>query len=72
MPEKDNDDELILRNESKISMIKGTMKTFFDDVKGDFRDMDHKLMRILFGVIGFAIAAAFWYFFLRNMMPFGG
>ena len=55
---------------SKIDTIKGIMGTFWKLTKEDWFAMDHKLVRIAAGIIGFAIAGLFWYFVLRNFMPF--
>jgi hypothetical protein len=55
---------------SKIKIVKGIMTTFWQMAKEDWKLMDHKLIRILMGVVGFVIATLFWYFFFRNITPF--
>ena len=55
---------------SKIESIKGVLKTFFWLTKEEFDSMDHKMARIAFGVIGFAVAAAFWYFVFSRFALF--
>jgi len=55
---------------SKLQAIKGVMKTFFWLINEEWSVMDHKLIRIGAGAIGFTIMALFWYFFLRNFLPF--
>lgn len=56
---------------SKAETVKGVLKTFWSMTKEDFVEMDHKVVRIASGLIGFAIAAAFWFFFFRHIVPFG-
>ena len=56
---------------SKTEAIKGTLKVFAGSTKEDWNRMDKKFYRLLFGVIGFTIMGLFWYFFLRNISPFG-
>jgi hypothetical protein len=55
---------------SKIQAIKGVLKTFVSLSKEDFQEMDHKLLRIGIGVVGFILMAIFWLLFLRNILPF--
>jgi len=55
---------------SKWQSIKGVLKTFFQMSKEDWSETDHKVLRIASGVIGFAIAAFFWFYFFRNIAPF--
>ena len=55
---------------SKVESIKGVLKTFFWLSKEEFDTMDHKMLRIAFGIVGFAVAAAFWYFVFSKFAPF--
>ena len=55
---------------SKIQTLKGVMKTFFWLVGEEWGAMDHKLIRLLAGAVGFTVMALFWYFFFRNILPF--
>jgi hypothetical protein len=55
---------------SKLSTVKGVLKTFLSGVAEDWQEMDHKLMRIAFGAVSFAAAALFWFYFLRHITPF--
>ena len=55
---------------SKVETVKGVLVTFWQLTKEDWRMLDHKLIRIIAGVVGFTIAALFWYFVIRNMLPF--
>lgn len=55
---------------SIMQTMKGITKTFLWLVSEEWNVMDHKLIRIIAGVIGFTVMALFWYFFLRNFMPF--
>ena len=55
---------------SKLQAIRGVLKTFWTITIEDWDDMDHKLLRIVAGAIGFVIMAAFWYFIFRNVGPF--
>ena len=56
---------------SKMEAVKGVLKVFAGSAKEDWNRMDKKFYRILFGVIGFVVMGLFWYFFLRNISPFG-
>ena len=56
---------------SLLKDITGVLKTFLQTSKEDWSEMDHKLVRIASGVIGFAIAAFFWFYFFRHIAPFG-
>jgi hypothetical protein len=51
-------------------IIKGTIKVMWQSAKEDWFLMDKKLMRIISYAVGLALAAAFWWFFLRGSMPF--
>ncbi|MCX6819162.1 MAG: hypothetical protein NT129_04155 [Candidatus Aenigmarchaeota archaeon] len=55
---------------SRLKTVKGIISTLWQMTKEDWNLMDHKLIRILTGVIGFAIATLFWYLFFRNITPF--
>ena len=55
---------------SKIKGLKEFLKTFWSMTKEDWSETDHKLLRIASGVVGFAIAAFFWFYFFRNIAPF--
>ncbi len=55
---------------SKIEIIKGIMKTFWILTKEDWDELDHKLLRIATGAIGFVIMALLWYYLFRNVSPF--
>ncbi len=56
---------------SKSESIRGVLKVFAGSVREDWGSMDKKFYRLLFGAIGFTAMALFWYFFLRNISPFG-
>lgn len=53
-----------------ISEIRGTLKTLWNMMTEEFDVMDHKLLRIIAGIISFLVAGAIWFFFLRNFLPF--
>ena len=55
---------------SRLKTIRGVLDTFWQLTKEEWYVMDHKLMRIATGVVGFVIAVLFWYFFFRNMSIF--
>jgi hypothetical protein len=55
---------------SKMQALKGVMKTFLWLLGEEWNSMDHKLIRVVGGAIGFVMMALFWYFFLRNFLPF--
>jgi len=55
---------------SKARSFKGFLKTFFWLSGEEWRELDHKLIRIVLGVIGFVAVALFWLFFLRSITPF--
>lgn len=54
---------------SKMHTIKGVFKMFWSMSKEDFREMDHKLLRLGVGVVGLVLIALFWLFFLSNIVP---
>ena len=56
---------------SKLSSIKGVMKTFFWLSREDWNGMDHKIPRLVFGGIAFIVMALFWLYFLRGVLPHG-
>ncbi len=56
---------------SRTDIIKGMLKVFAQSTKEDWNRMDKKFYRLLFGAIGFAVMGLFWYYFLRNITPFG-
>ena len=55
---------------SKIQTIKGILKMFWIVTKEDWDDLDHKLLRIAAGAIGFVVMALVWYFIFRKFTPF--
>lgn len=55
---------------SLFGTIRGILKTFWSMSVEDFDAMDRKLLRITVGAVGFAAAALFWFFFLKNIIPF--
>lgn len=52
-----------------IQTAKGVLKTFWSLTKEDWGEMDHKAVRVVSALIGFALVAAFWYFFFRKIAP---
>lgn len=54
----------------KTQTAKGIIKTFYWMTKEDWQQMDKKFYRLVFGVMGFAAMALFWFYFLRNIVPF--
>jgi len=55
---------------SKLQTVKGILKTFWTMTIEDWDEMDHKLLRIAAGAVGFIIMGLFWFFVLRNISPF--
>ncbi len=55
---------------SKIDMVKGTLKTLMWLVGEEWKYLDHKLIKIIAGAITFVIMGLFWFFILRNIVPF--
>ncbi len=53
----------------KLAAIKGIFRTFLSLTKEDWSETDHKLIRVASAVIGFAIVAAFWFYFFRKIAP---
>ncbi len=56
---------------SRFDDVKGVMKMLFSGAKEDWNRMDKKFYRLAFGIITFALMALFWFYFLRNLSPFG-
>ncbi len=54
----------------KLATVSGVLKMLWQHTKEDWDEMDHKLLRIAGGVVGFVLMALLWYFFFRNMGPF--
>lgn len=52
-------------------MIKKILKETFKELLEDWSETDHKLLKIITGVVSFLIAAFFWFYFFRNTSPFG-
>jgi len=46
--------------------ISGVTKVFFNLIKEDYDEMDHKFIKIILGIISFIISAAIWYFFFSR------
>ena len=55
---------------ARVETAKGILKTFWAMTLEDWDEMDHKLVRIAAGVIGFTIMGLVLYFFFRNISPF--
>jgi len=53
----------------KIDAIKGVMKILFWLTKDEWSEMDHKVVKLVFGVIGFVAMALFWFYFIRTVLP---
>ncbi|MBI2173468.1 MAG: hypothetical protein HYT73_04680 [Candidatus Aenigmarchaeota archaeon] len=64
------DDFTYDRRKSRLQSFVGFLKTLFSISREEFREMDHKLVRIGVSVATFAVMALFWLFFLRNIVPF--
>ncbi|MBI2579305.1 MAG: hypothetical protein HYW27_00200 [Candidatus Aenigmarchaeota archaeon] len=58
------------KKKSKLRHLAGFVKAFFSLSRDDFREMDHKLVRIGVSVTTFVVMALFWLFFLKNIVPF--
>lgn len=50
--------------------IKGIIKTFFWLIEEEWKEMDHKVIKIATGLVSFLIAAAFWFFVFRRFFTF--
>ncbi len=44
---------------------RGTMKIFFSMLYDDYREMDHKLLKILAGIVYLVISAILWLYFRK-------
>ena len=55
---------------SKIKSLMGVLKTFLQMAKEDWYLMDHKLLRIVGGIVVFGLVAFFWLFFFAGSSPF--
>jgi len=55
---------------SRVDSLKGFFRTFFWLSKEEWSDLDHKMVRIIFGVGGMVAMALFWLYFLRSITPF--
>jgi len=53
----------------KIEMVKGTLRVFWELVKEDFHYMDHKLLRIVGGIIFLLLIAYLWSFISKFSIP---
>jgi hypothetical protein len=53
----------------KLASLKGFLYTFWSMVKEDWNELDHKLIRVLSAIIGFALVAVFWFYFFRRIAP---
>ena len=50
--------------------VKGVFRMFWDMSKEEFQIMDHKLVKITGGIVGFLVAGAIYFFFMRAFLPF--
>ena len=55
----------------KMQAAAGVTKTMLSGMREDWQQMDKKFYRLLFGVAGFVAMGLFWFYFLRNITPFG-
>ena len=55
---------------SKLRTVGGILRLFLQQAKEDWDVMDHKLMRIAGGLIGFIVMGLLWYYFFRKLTPF--
>jgi len=55
---------------SKIRSLLSFMKMLFIDLKEEWIEMDHKLIRIATGVLIFVLSALFWLYFFKSTSPF--
>lgn len=51
---------------SLLETVIGVLKTFVKLTKEEWNEMDHKLLRVGAGLVGFLISAAVWYYFFRG------
>ncbi|MFA4819707.1 MAG: hypothetical protein WC613_01985 [Candidatus Aenigmatarchaeota archaeon] len=56
---------------SKLGTVKGVLKMMISTTAEEWQQTEKKFYRLVFGVVGFAAMALFWFYFLRNMSPFG-
>jgi hypothetical protein len=54
---------------SKLRTITGVFKTLFWVTKEEWSELDHKILRLIFGAVSFVAMALFWFYFLRNVFP---
>lgn len=45
----------------------GVSRVFFQLIKEDYEEMDHKFIKIITGIIYIAISALLWYLFFSKM-----
>ena len=55
----------------KIKATAGVLKMMGSIMREDWQQMDKKFYRLLFGIAGFVAMGLFWFYFLRNLSPFG-
>lgn len=55
----------------KLRSAAGVMKTMGSMIREDWQQMNKKFYRLAFGAIGFVVMGLFWFYFLRNISPFG-
>jgi hypothetical protein len=53
-----------------IRSFAGVMKITLQSMKEDWDEMDKKFYRILFGAIGFIAMGLFWFYVVRQVVPF--
>jgi len=53
-----------------LETIKGVLRTFAWLTKEELDSMDHKAVRIGFGVVSFFAVATVWYVLFSSMSPF--
>ncbi|MCD6557765.1 MAG: hypothetical protein J7K31_01885 [Candidatus Aenigmarchaeota archaeon] len=49
-----------------LKTARGVYRTFIWLVREEWHETDHKLLKIVSGIISFAISVAFWYFLFRG------
>ncbi len=54
---------------SKVQTIKGVLRTLLWMSKEELDEMDHKIFRIGFAVVGFVLMALFWLYFIGKIFP---
>lgn len=55
---------------TRLNSFKGFLRTFFWLSREEWTNLDHKMIRIVFGAVGFVAVVLFWLFFLRSITPF--